>query len=127
MPFCHLSVEDFQLALYEQQNGIIRYDPDRLASLKFNPLLSENATNRLSLCDYNDPDANFFELLKDFKCEYYIEDKFNDDVANLYTEKQLSLLHLNTRGLSGNFDNVTTLLSAIKFNFSILLESVKHG
>ena len=120
LPFCHLSVEDFQLALYEQQNGIIRYDPDRLASLKFNPLLSENATNRLSLCDYNDPDANFFELLKDFKCEYYIEDKFNDDVANLYTEKQLSLLHLNTRSLSGNFDKVTTLLSAIKFNFSII-------
>ena len=30
MPFCHLSDEDFDLALYEQQNGAIRFDPDRL-------------------------------------------------------------------------------------------------
>lgn len=26
LPFCHLSEEDFDLALYEQQNGAIRFD-----------------------------------------------------------------------------------------------------
>ena len=39
--FIHLSEEDFPLAIFEQLNGPIRYDPDRLANLKFNPLLSE--------------------------------------------------------------------------------------
>ena len=38
MPFCHLSDEDFDLALYEQQNGAIRFDPDRLETL--NSILS---------------------------------------------------------------------------------------
>ena len=29
LPFCHPSDEDFDLTLYEQQNGAIRFDPDR--------------------------------------------------------------------------------------------------
>ena len=53
MPFCHLSDEDFELALYEQQNGAIRFDPDRLETLKFNPLISET-NNQFSLCSDND-------------------------------------------------------------------------
>ena len=38
LPFIHLNEEDFRLAIFEQLNGPIRYDPDRLASLRFNPL-----------------------------------------------------------------------------------------
>ena len=34
-----------RLAIFEQLNGPIRYDPDRLASLRFNPLLSETYKN----------------------------------------------------------------------------------
>ena len=41
LPFIHLNEGDFCLAMFEQLNGPIRYDPDRLASLRFNPLLSE--------------------------------------------------------------------------------------
>ena len=41
LPFIHLNEEDFRLAIFEQLNGPIRYDPDRLAGLRFNPLLSE--------------------------------------------------------------------------------------
>ena len=41
LPFIHLNEEDFRLAIFEQLNGPIRYDPIRLASLRFNPLLSE--------------------------------------------------------------------------------------
>ena len=41
LPLSHLNEEDFRLAIFEQLNGSIRYDPDRLASLKFNPSLSE--------------------------------------------------------------------------------------
>ena len=41
LPFIHLNEEDFRLAIFEQLNGPIRYDPDRLASLRLNPLLAE--------------------------------------------------------------------------------------
>ena len=79
--------------MFEQLNGPMRYDPDRLASLRFNPLLSETY-NKFSLCSDHDRDANFFSELVD--CEYYIEEN-------------LSLLHLNI-SLHGNLDNLTVLL-----------------
>ena len=41
LPFIHSNEEDFRLAMFEQLNGSIRYDPDRLAGLRFNPFLSE--------------------------------------------------------------------------------------
>ena len=63
MTFCHLSDEDFDLALYEQQNGAIRFDPDCLENLKFNPLISET-NNQFSLCSDNDPDSNFLAFLQ---------------------------------------------------------------
>lgn len=74
LPFCHLSEEDFDLALYEQLNGAIRFDPDRLENLKFNPLISKT-NNQFSLCSDNDPDSNFYSS---FSCNYYIEDTFNE-------------------------------------------------
>lgn len=92
MPFCHLSDEDFHLALYEQQNGSIHFDQDRLASLRFNSLLSERS-KQLSLCYDQDPDANFYET---FLCDYYNEEKFNDLVTLSFADEFLSALHLNT-------------------------------
>lgn len=75
LPFIHLNEEDFRLAMFEQLNGPIRYDPDRLASLRFNPLLSETY-KKFSLSSHHDPDANFFTELVD--CEYYTEENFNE-------------------------------------------------
>ena len=115
MPFCHLSDDGFQFALYEQQNGTIRFDPDRLECLKLNPLLP-NDYNQLGVCRDSDPD-NFYES---FNCEYFIEDKFNDSIARNYTDEKLSLLHLNTRSLSGNFDKVTNLLFSLNLHFSVI-------
>lgn len=115
LPFCHLSEEDFDLALYEQQNGAIRFDLDRLENLKFNPLISET-NNQFSLCSDNDPDSNFYSS---FSCNYYIEDTFNE-LIDVETEKHLSILHLNTRSLPRNFDKVTNLLSTLNLNFSMI-------
>ena len=44
-PFNDLDDADFNLAIYEMQNGPVRYDADRLASLSFNPLLHNIRTN----------------------------------------------------------------------------------
>ena len=78
LPFSHLNEEDFRLAMFEQLNGSMRYDPDRLAGLRFNPLLSQtySSIKKFSLCSDHDPDANFFSELADH--EYYTEDKFNE-------------------------------------------------
>ena len=84
LPFIHLNEEDF-----EQLNGPIRYDPDRLATLRFNPLLS-GTYKKFSLCSDHDPDANFLSELVD--CEYYIKENFNEmlhqknilEVSNLF-------------------------------------------
>ena len=57
---------DFDLAMYEQQNGAIRFDLDRLEKLKFNLLISET-NNQFSLCSDNDPDSNFYSS---FCCSY---------------------------------------------------------
>ena len=117
LPFCHLNDEDFDLALYEQQFGCIRFNHDRLDNLKFNPLLSEIHVKHLSLCNDNDPD-NFYQT---FKCEYYIEDKFNDIfIQDRFSEKHLSVPHLNIRSLSKNFEKLTDLLSTIKLNISMI-------
>ena len=101
-------------------NGPIRYDPDRLASLRFNPLLSE-AYKKFSLCSHHDPDANFFTELVD--CEYYTEENFNEMLHQkniLEVNNCLSLLHLNIRSLHRNLDSLTTLLKNLELRFSFI-------
>ena len=39
--FFHLDDENFRLAVFEQLNGRVNYDVDRLSCLKLNPLLCE--------------------------------------------------------------------------------------
>ena len=41
-------------------------------------------------------------------------------LIDVKTEKHLSILHLNTRSLPGNFDKVTNLLSTLNLNFSMI-------
>ena len=102
--FSHLNEEDFRLAMSEQLNGSIRYDPDRW----FNPLLSETY-KKFSLCSDHDPGANFFSQLAD--CGYYIEEKFNKMLQQKNisgANNCLSLLHLNIRSLHRNLNSLIT-------------------
>ena len=76
LSFAHLDEDELRLVLFEMSNvGSIRLDPDRLTSLKFNPLLCESFKN-FSLCKDSDPDANFY--LNSSNCEYCTEDSFNN-------------------------------------------------
>ena len=76
LPFKDLDDADFNLAIYEMQNGPVCYDADRLASLSFNPLLHNIRTNL----------ARSFDLdLRDLfsvDCEYFIEAQFNDMLSS---------------------------------------------
>ena len=80
MPFYNLDDDQFRLTLFEFINGgTINFDPDRLAQLKFNPLLCESYKN-FSLCKDNDPDVNFY--LENSSCEYYnTENSFKNMLA----------------------------------------------
>ena len=95
--------------------GTINFDFERLAQLKFNPLLCESYKD-------NDPDANFY--LENRSCEYFTEDSFN----NMLTEQQsrlnlncnsfgtgLSLLHMNIRSISNKFDKIKITNFLVKF------------
>ena len=120
LPFIHLNKEDFRLAMFEQLDGPIRYDSDRLASLSFNPLLSETY-KKFSLCSHHDPNANFFSELVD--CEYYTEENFNEMLHQkniLEVNNCLSLLHLNVCSLHRNLDSLTTLLKNLELRFSFI-------
>ena len=94
LPFYNLDDDQFRLTLFELRNGgTINFDPDRLAQLKFNPLLCQSYKNsNLCLCKDNDPDKNF--LLENSSCEYYTEDSFNNMLAN-----EQSHLNLNCSSL----------------------------
>ena len=48
-PFNDLDDADFNLAIYEMQNGPVCYDADRLASLSFIPLLHNIRTKLIKL------------------------------------------------------------------------------
>ena len=59
LPFYNLDDDQFQLTRLEFMNGgNINFHPDRLAQLKFNPLLCESSKT-FSLCKDNDPDKIF--------------------------------------------------------------------
>ena len=117
MPFYNLDDDQFQLTLFEFMNGgTINFDPDRLAQLKFNPLLCESYKN-FSLCKDNDPDVNFY--LENSSCEYYTEDSFKNVLAENQSrlnlkcgtlETGLWFLHMNIRSLSNKFDRLKNFL-----------------
>ena len=107
----------------------IRFDPDMLASLKFNPLLCESIKN-FSLCEDNDPDANFY--LNSSNCEYYTEDSSNNMLGeeknrlnvnqndrNSFS-KNLSFLHLNIRSITNKIESFSNFLERLKIKFPII-------
>ena len=110
--------------------GLVNYDPERLASLKFNPLLCESFKN-FSLCKDNDPDTNFYS--NSFDCEYYTEISFNNMLAeiknrlnfNIYNDRNsfsnnLSFLHLNIRSIKNKIDNFSNFLGRLNIKFPVI-------
>jgi len=95
--------------VFEQLNGRVNYDVNRLSCLKLNPLLSEIRTN-LSLCKDIDPDSNMFSELGN--CKYYVEEQFNDLLQTRKIDNnRSSFMHVNARSLQSNLSGVTNLLA----------------
>ena len=60
-------------------------------------------------------------------CKYYdytnIQNAFNCDTSNI---NDLSILHINARSISANYNNIIHLIDSIHKQFSII-KSQKHG
>ena len=119
-PFNDLDDADFNLAIYEMQNGLVRFDADRLASLSFSPLL-HNMRTTLALSFDLDPDTKLRDLFSD-DCEYFIDYQFNDMLSSEDSRicDRFSLLNLNIRSLQCNAGKLTDLLSNVNLKFSLI-------
>ena len=51
--------------------------------------------------------------------KYYLGSEFKESI-NSFSENQLSLLHLNARSLSQNFDQIHSYIASLDFQFSII-------
>ena len=74
----------------------------------------------LALSSDLDPDSNFnFDM---FRCDYFTESQFNELFHKTRSSFSncFSLLHLNIRSLSRNYDNLTSFLANIDGKFSIM-------
>ena len=118
LPFHCLNDNEFMHIIFEQQHGPIHFDSDRLASLKYNPLIMDlHKYRHLTLT--NDPDSNF--NVGSNSCNYFVGDEFNEMMKNNVNNKNhLSLLHLNIRSLNANLEKLTYLLSNLNSEFSVI-------
>ena len=87
-----------------------------MLSLKFNALIPGN--ENLALSSDLDPDLNFDM----FRCDYFTESQFNELFHKMHFSfcNCFSLLHLNIRSLSRNYDNFTSFLANIEGKFPIM-------
>ena len=120
LPFHCLDDNEFLHVIFEQQHGSVHYDSDRLASLKFNLLLTDVYCHQRLTTTYNlDPDANFHAGSN--ICDYLIEERFNEIIkSRINNRDNFSLLHLNIRSLQANLDRLTELLSCLSSQFSVI-------
>ena len=104
------------MTLFELEHGQIRYSPDRLATLSFNPL-QLNSKNHLTLTRNIDPDDTFQQL--NSSCEYYIEDQFKEMLVKKCrtANTKLSVLHLNIRSINKNLSELTDFLQVLDYQF----------
>ena len=97
----------------------LRYDPERLSSLNYDPIFSSPNLS-LPRSDDIEPDVNFgtVDVRSDLN---YIEDKFNKMLRNdNLCDEDFSLPHLNTRSLQRNLDSLSILLIRLNIKFSLI-------
>ena len=61
-------------------------------------------------------------ILYDINFDYYTPHEFHSKVCirNAIPKKPFSIIHCNIRSLSANFDSLSTLLSDLQHNFSVI-------
>ena len=107
-PFNHFVDDDeFKFALFTYNCSV---DFNRLLSLKFNPFVfNEMIENDGNLLNYNVSN----------KCSYI----FNHDDIKITSENDFSILHINARSFSKNFDHINEFLCSLNHTFPVICMS----
>ena len=74
----------------------------------------------------NDPDENIFNNLSQIDLVFHTVEKAATS-SKKFNDKTFSLLHLNVRSLSQNFESLKELLTTIKFEFKVISALQKYG
>ena len=115
LPFYNLNDSEFQLALSEFTNNF-HYDLDLLNELSFNPFsLNNMVTDSGNL----DPD-HFYNSNTYQACNYLLVDDFNLKYHEYKDNNHFSLIHINARSLSKNFEEISNYLSLLNHEFSVI-------
>ena len=113
--FFGLDDQEFDLLLFEMQNGLIHYDADKLNCLHCNPFLQGN--DFLTLSSDLDPDSN----MSSYSIDCNVEDQFNNFVnSKINSISSFLVMHVNSRSLMCNLHKLTNLLLSLEFQFSVL-------
>ena len=112
LPFVHLDDEEFELVIFELNQGLLDFDTHCIETLYVNPLNSKNSTAQTFDID---PDQQLFTHVQS---NYYVPDPFNE--ISMQYNPSLSLLHINTRSLNQNQPKLVKLLNTIDLYFSVI-------
>ena len=82
---------------------------DRITQLSFN---SSQLSNDLELCGISAHPDSSFDIDK-IKCYYYLKNEHKDVITKDKQKNYFSLLHLNKRSVSKNFDSFKHLLNSL--------------
>ena len=69
------------------------------------------------------PDFQFYSDVRHLfntKCDYYIEDTFNEKITKEYKTKMGCLFHINVKSLPKHFDDLELYIDSLDFRFSII-------
>ena len=80
-------------------------------------LASEREFQKLALSDSNDPDANLFNLYN-FETSFLSANEAQKQLENC--KQNFSILNINIRSISKNFDNFKILLQQLNFTFKVI-------
>ena len=116
-PFNHFKYDD-ELKIYLYSYFHLNNDAliERLIHMKINPF-ELNDIDIYSIMTIYVFSTNSDNTPKLNKCKYIFGDEFHD---NLHQNDSFSLLHINARSLSKNFDDIHSLLTTINHNFTAI-------
>ena len=88
----------------------------------FTPFELNENNNNLTIHDV-DPDINYYHdinYLLTYKCHYYHEDSFSNEVIKQSVPNMFSICHVNIRSAKKNLRDFTNYLSLLNHNFSVI-------
>jgi hypothetical protein len=108
LPFQSLDDLEYELKITRGRT-FSQDDMDRITQLSFNPF--QLSINDLELCGISAHPDSSFDIDK-IKCDYYLTNEQKRCHHKRQTKNYFSLLHLNIRSVSKNFDSFKHLLNS---------------